>query len=121
MNNNVTEAIDEYCKEWYGHTNWEWLSTVSTEKLESTEHFIEGSVVFYQKDRELANLEEDVYYLTFLEGVISNLETLKGEDSSPNEKLLNKIEECAHWLFSERTNAESSIVELEKIRKGEKK
>ena len=47
MSQDITEAIDDYCEQEYGHTNWAWIDTVTKDELNDTEHVIESNVVFY--------------------------------------------------------------------------
>ena len=49
---NLTEAINEYSKSEYGHTDWGWISIVDKEELENRDHTKEGDVVFFTEPDE---------------------------------------------------------------------
>ena len=51
----ITEAIDEYCLEVYGHTNWGYTSTYSEEELSDAfqyDYEINKSIVIWHKGYE---------------------------------------------------------------------
>tara|TARA_R110002124_G_scaffold254476_1_gene420083 strand:+ start:504 stop:872 length:369 start_codon:yes stop_codon:yes gene_type:complete len=58
MSRDITEVIDDYCRDKYGHTNWAWIDTVIddeqrlvTENKEGeTIGDIEGNIIFYYDD-----------------------------------------------------------------------
>lgn len=47
MAQDLSEKIDEYCLENYGHTNWGYLDTYKKEELKKTDHDIENNIVFW--------------------------------------------------------------------------
>jgi hypothetical protein len=51
MTRDLSESIDEYCEEQYGHTNWAYLSTCDKEDLKEP-HDIEGNIVFFHNEIE---------------------------------------------------------------------
>ncbi len=52
MSHDITDAIDEYCEQEYGHTNWAWVDTVETIKLtEEGRGHVEGMVFIYTEDK----------------------------------------------------------------------
>lgn len=53
MARDMSEHLDEYCEELFGHTNWGYKSTYSKEELKDTSSYVEeGNVIFWK-------LEED--------------------------------------------------------------
>ena len=48
----VSEKIDEYCKENYGHTNWGYLETYTQKQLDAEPYDIDGKIVFCHYDCE---------------------------------------------------------------------
>jgi hypothetical protein len=52
MTSDVSEKIDEYCQEKYGHTNWGYLETYSQEKIDSEPYDIEGNIIFWHYELE---------------------------------------------------------------------
>mgnify|MGYP003643658673 CR=1 FL=1 len=51
----VSEKIDEYCQEEYGHTNWGYLETYTQKQLESEPYDLDGKIVFWHYDCEENN------------------------------------------------------------------
>ncbi len=49
MSRDLSEYIDDYCRDTYGHSNWGYLDTYSKEDLASAEHTIEGTIVFWNE------------------------------------------------------------------------
>ena len=49
MSRFLSDHIDDYCREKYGHSNWGYLDTYSKEDLASAEHTIEGTIVFWNE------------------------------------------------------------------------
>ena len=47
MAQDLSEKIDEYCLENYGHTNWGYLDTYKKEELDKDDHEIEDGIVFW--------------------------------------------------------------------------
>ena len=47
MSSDISEKIDEYCQENYGHTNWGYLETYSQEKIDSEPYDLEGNIIFW--------------------------------------------------------------------------
>ena len=47
MAQDLSEKIDEYCLENYGHTNWGYLNTYTKEDLNNAKHDIEYNIVFW--------------------------------------------------------------------------
>ena len=58
MTRDLSESIDEYCEEQYGHTNWAYLDTCDKEDLKEP-HDIEGNIIFFHN--EIEDEEEDDY------------------------------------------------------------
>ena len=48
----ISEKIDEYCLDTYGHTNWGYLSTYNKDELKNNDHDIEDNIVFWHDDIE---------------------------------------------------------------------
>ena len=51
----VSEKIDEYCQEEYGHTNWGYLETYTQKQLELEPYDLDGKIVFWHYDCEETN------------------------------------------------------------------
>lgn len=47
----ITEVIDDYCFNKYGHTNWAWTDTLDEEDqmMMSKLGVLEGNIIFYFK------------------------------------------------------------------------
>jgi hypothetical protein len=57
MSKDITEYIDDYCKEHYGHTNWGYKSTYSQYELDYTDKdydidVLDGAIVFWHEPSE---------------------------------------------------------------------
>jgi len=52
MARDVSENIDDYCRDKYGHSNWGYLDTYTKEELKNTEHDIDGNIVFWHEEAE---------------------------------------------------------------------
>jgi len=58
MSMDVTEAIDEYCEEHFGHTNWGWVSSYDKVMLKGGkfgEYIREGDILFFLEPDEGIN------------------------------------------------------------------
>ena len=60
MTSDISEQMDEYCQEKYGHTNWGYLSTYEDHELKHAEecgatYDTENNIIFWHHDLE----EED--------------------------------------------------------------
>ena len=47
MAQDLSEKIDEYCLDNYGHTNWGYLDTYKKEELDKADNEIEDGIVFW--------------------------------------------------------------------------
>ena len=47
MAQDLSEKIDEYCLENYGHTNWGYKSSYTEKELKSADHEIEDNIIFW--------------------------------------------------------------------------
>lgn len=56
MSRFLSDHIDDYCREKYGHSNWGYSDTYSKEDLAGAEHTMEGTIVFWD---EPSDEEED--------------------------------------------------------------
>ena len=45
----LSDHIDDYCRDKYGHSNWGYLDTYTKDDLASAEHTIEGTIVFWNE------------------------------------------------------------------------
>ncbi len=52
MAQDLSEKIDEYCLENYGHTNWGYLSTYTKKELNEADHEIEDGIVFWLEPKD---------------------------------------------------------------------
>lgn len=52
MSRDITEIIDDYCCNKYGHTNWAWTDTLNEEEQRMMSEFgeLEGNIIFYYKE-----------------------------------------------------------------------
>ena len=48
----ISEKIDEYCLDNYGHTNWGYLSTYSKQELKNNDYDINNNIVFWHNESE---------------------------------------------------------------------
>ena len=48
MSRDLSDHIDDYCRDTYGHSNWGYIDTYTKEDLSSAEHTVEGSIVFWE-------------------------------------------------------------------------
>lgn len=51
MSNDLTEAIDDYCRLEFGHSDWAWVDTVDKQELDARQHHIEGNIVIFIESR----------------------------------------------------------------------
>mgnify|MGYP003150943080 FL=1 len=51
MSRDLSEVLDEYCEEMYGHTNWAWTDSMTKEELETSKGHIENDIFFYEESR----------------------------------------------------------------------
>ena len=57
MTSDISEQMDEYCQEKYGHTNWGYLSTYEDHELKHAEecgatYDTENNIIFWHHDLE---------------------------------------------------------------------
>ena len=52
MAQDLSEKIDDYCNDMYGHTNWGYLDTYSKEELDAKDHDIEDNIVYWHEEAE---------------------------------------------------------------------
>jgi len=52
MAQELSQKIDEYCLENYGHTNWRYKSTYTEKELQDVDCDIEGGIVFFHQEYE---------------------------------------------------------------------
>ena len=52
MSRDITEVIDDYCFNKYGHTNWAWTDTLDEEDQTRMSELgeLEGNIIFYFKE-----------------------------------------------------------------------
>jgi|10_taG_2_1085330.scaffolds.fasta_scaffold139966_2 hypothetical protein len=52
MSKDITEYIDDYCRDKYGHTNWAYLDTTGIGNIKEIEKNpdIEGGIIFYHEE-----------------------------------------------------------------------
>ena len=57
MSRDLSEKIDDYCRERFGHTNWGYKNTYTKKELDSADHNIEDNIVYWidSKDEEDEN------------------------------------------------------------------
>lgn len=57
MSRDMSEYLDEYCEQLFGHTNWGYKSTYSKKELQDTSsYYQDGNVIFWKNEEE----EEEV-------------------------------------------------------------
>ena len=57
MSRDLSEYIDDYCSDTYGHTNWGHKDDFSTKFLSENEHEIKNNIVFFEEDFDLNKSE----------------------------------------------------------------
>jgi len=58
MSRDITEVIDDYCRDKYGHTNWAWIDSLGEVMREFEQSIkegetigdIEGNIMFYYEE-----------------------------------------------------------------------
>jgi len=64
MSRDITEVIDDYCFNKYGHTNWAWTDTLDDEEDQrrmSELGELEGNIIFYFEDGEWWRLAKPTF------------------------------------------------------------
>lgn len=53
MSRDMSEHLDEYCEELFGHTNWGYKSTYSKEELQDKfSYYQEGNIIFWKNEED---------------------------------------------------------------------
>ena len=49
MSRDASEKLDRYCKLMYGHTNWAYVDTMTSQELNISKGHLENNIFFYEE------------------------------------------------------------------------